>query len=44
LAVAQKAGKDTSAILAKMATEQKKLDHNIATDLASTGKASKAVV
>jgi hypothetical protein len=42
LAVAQKAGKDTTAILAKMAEEQGKLTKNIAIDLASKGKASKA--
>ncbi|ETW75556.1 hypothetical protein HETIRDRAFT_482290 [Heterobasidion irregulare TC 32-1] len=44
LAVAQAAGDDTSDLETKLATEQKKLDTNIATDKKNTGAASKGVV
>lgn len=44
LAVAQAAGDDTSDLETKLATEQKKLDTNIATDKKNAGAASKGVV
>lgn len=43
LAVAQAAGDDTSSILAKIEEETTKLNKNIATDVASAGKASQGV-